>query len=263
MRNASYILILALYASSQQTPALKTGAAADQQEGARPTTVPKQDSLVTDTIASVIQKVLASPAARPKGEFETTEQYNARSIMTDNKVYVFVLPRVWGDFEYDADAQTMTANIFTNERTLEPKLRTVDLRQVLKVQNRYAGQSAFGVKMMISLRYYDVFGVAIAADSPIQLRDKDDLEGFWGCIGFKWRIGLDRTKSLKPYLRRVIAGRVAGPTVFEDTKEKSPTVTVSMKYEQKYLLFRLQEVRVVDERSGALVIKFTSNQVPE
>ena len=268
VRNGSYILVLAFCASGQQTPAPKTGARADEHKGASATTATKNNLLVTDSIASVIRRVQASPAGQPKGEFETTEQYNARRTPTDNRVYVFVLERVGGDFEYDADARTMAANLFTKQRTVDPALRTLDIKRMLTARGQYVSQNAFGVKKAISSASYDVFGVAIAVDSSIRLRDEtadEDGENGLGLTSFRWKIDLDRAQSLKPHLRLVIAGTVAEPTVFADVQEHSPTITEPWfrEYEKNYLLFRLQEIRVVDERSGGVVTKFTSNTAPE
>src|ERR1700693_800722 len=124
---------------------------------AQPQKKPSTASPSRQDIESVIKRLIASGAARPKSEFETTEQYHKRiSLLLDPNQLVFLLPvgEAVNDavrFKYDADNQTMSAEVWgvsnwlvdsDNTPKEDPPLFQVVVKERLLSSRQYVGSNA-------------------------------------------------------------------------------------------------------------------------
>jgi hypothetical protein len=114
--------------------------------------------------------MMASLAGKPKGEFETSEQYAARraGYQPGKRTYVFVLDPPFSDFHYDADSASMQVTVSAKKKGFEPaESWTIDTKQVLVSATKYLGGNAFGVKKLITSTVYDILGIAEDGSSAI------------------------------------------------------------------------------------------------
>jgi TonB family protein len=160
-------------------------------------------------IETVIKRIKASPAAQPKSEFETTEQYKRRTHGSGESL-VFVLPKdsskltdslhkvgdgVYYDIHYDADTATMTIGIENDFRQVEDskpedylKIASKDWvqpKQFLAFNlirhasygPKYVGSNSFGVKASVTSQDNTVYGLAFTLPKD---PDPDDYHSVYG-----------------------------------------------------------------------------------
>jgi hypothetical protein len=138
-------------------------------------------------------------ALAPKGEFETTEAYEARRAGVAKGVYAFRVPDV--DVTYDTDAGEFTLTVFkeTSYRELEAD-RDHALLVLAKSSvetGRYVGSNAFGATRTVRRVTEREWGVAIPG------------EGF-GKLTMQLKVPAERAKELKERLA-VLAVCAFGP----------------------------------------------------
>jgi hypothetical protein len=234
---------------------------------------------VTDNIESVILRLVAS-GSREKKEFETTAQFEARqkALMTDRR-YAFDIETYGYTFsngphenkcgcEYDADTETMKARIdneiesFDDDPTYGPHI-TVPVKLSKRRTERHVGTNSFGAKVVFDSDFYDEFGVILSRESIAWLRSfsaEKDPNPF-APLSFSFPLERNRAKAMKLNLRVVLIGTIPDTRVHKHEFYSGATVTepVELTINKFYVSFLLNEVRIIDSRTGQTVATFTKN----
>lgn len=207
---------------------------------------------------------------RPRSEFETTEQYRKRLLLEkdDPNEFTFVLPVSDEDggvvnFKYDADSETMTANLWG----VLPWLRyamwkpyeyaTAEFQVLVKRRlissRRYIGSNAFGVKTVVSSKEYDEFDLALDSNELLSAQSPK----------FSWPMKIADAKAGKPFLRvAALCILLDDLTVYRDEGHHEPSVDdpreITTHY--YYLPAVLEQVIIFDPRSGRVLKTFGEMQ---
>jgi hypothetical protein len=127
-----------------------------------------------DNLSTVITRLKS--VATPKGEFETTEQYQQR-IAKAGEQFTFVVPKPpsdpdaplyyqYAEAKYDADTQIMTvempvAGLAEMDKDELKQFLAVTLNAKVTPQSGYVGVNAFGVRKAIRKQQVSMLGIAI------------------------------------------------------------------------------------------------------
>jgi hypothetical protein len=233
---------------------------------AQPPKKPSTPQPIGQDIESVIKRLIASGATRPKSEFETTEQYEKRvSLALDRNQLLFLLPvgEEDGDvvsFKYDADQQTMAADLWgvmqwlvrsDNTSKENPPHFQVEVKRRLLSSRQYLGSNAFGVNKTISFKEFDEFGLAL--DNNGMLSQEHPT--------FTWPMTVEEARLVKPFLRVAVRCVQNAPGVYTDLTHGEPSIDWPKEFVNHlyYLPVLVEEVWILDFRSGKLVKKFDSD----
>jgi hypothetical protein len=236
----------------------KATTAAKKNGSTAPVATPAK-AMFSDNIVAVFRAVQASGLAGAKSEFESTTQYEARlaSWKGGTKKYVFVVesngqPDDFANytFKYDADAKEMLLTVGSKYEVSD----SVQLRSIRTVLGTYVGVNAFGVKKLITRMVEETYYVKLSPSSPFHLFT-------WaGPSWFSWGMDPAAARANKESLRIAVVGTVPSP---EATEEKSPAEPTINRPRQvlvysRTLPFSLEELRVINSRTGATVASFPS-----
>jgi S1-C subfamily serine protease len=224
---------------------------------------------VAQDVESLVKRLMVS-GPKPKSEFETAEQYEKRLVLAkDPRQLFFVLPEhpVPNDwlniFRYDAEAQVMTVDLpvssdkvyavepqFNNfnpvsERWQGRNFYKLDLKQRSVSSRRYLGSNAFGVQKLISYMEYLRFGLTL---------DEAGLHQ----TSYSWPISPADAQAVKAFLRVGVLCVQSVPSVYKDEQHDEPTTSdpVELVVNRYYLPVLIQQLWIVDSRSGTIVQKF-------
>jgi hypothetical protein len=242
----------------------QTATSAADKAARQPAAQAKQrPDFIADDIEGVINTMATTGAARPKSEFETTEQYEARLLQfasASKQDFVFLLG-VGSDngdavsFEYDADSQTMTANMWGvlpwlrhgGPSAKRPQLQ-VEVKDRLVGSRQYVGSNAYGVKRIVSVREHDKFGLALNGDGVLSGRGPR----------FSWPMTIEEAKAAKPFLRAAVRCVQYAPTIYKDEGHAEPTIDSPYEFITHYyfLPVLVEQVWIFDVRSGKILKKF-------
>ncbi|MGO9012871.1 MAG: hypothetical protein ACLQPN_22475 [Bryobacteraceae bacterium] len=213
-----------------------------------------------DDLEAIIRKLSAAGAGEGKHEFETTAEYDARrNRATPQGQLVFVIQEAAG-FEYDADAEQMTASVESGSRDFHQgseRCPGVAAKKVRTLQDKYLGQNAFGVAKEIKVSVYDEFGICLAPTSPMHF-DSGYMDIGRGSTKFSFAMDRDEARASKPYLRFAVVGTVAEGVVHTDDDYHSPTISepYDITTHCYYLPLVVSETRIIDSRTGEVVSHF-------
>ena len=271
MHRAAVLVILPVLLARASQVERPTNPPAPKKSTGQPRSGAPQRPRLGDDIVQLIDKLKAG--TDEKGEFETTAEYEARrKAVTIQKAAVsFVVENVI--LRYDADASEMTVRLVADVTSIPAapptisrsadgsmlygRSLTVLVRSILKQGGSYVGTNAFGAKRSIDYRAYDDYGVRLAPDSPINFNN-NPLTDVKASL-FTFSLDPTQARDLKPFLRVALVGTLTEPRVWSSLDTHDPTF--SEPYETRrnglYVTLRLEEVRILDSRSGEMVTNFT------
>jgi hypothetical protein len=135
-------------------------------------------------ISAIYEAIKNSAALKPKSEFETTTQYEARrksfadqpimGTLTLASALAFIVstdsPIYGAQFKYDADSQTLAFTLEGRSMTfyldsVHPELDTILIRSTELDSGTYIASNAFGAKVKVDKTYSRDNGVAFAKDN--------------------------------------------------------------------------------------------------
>jgi hypothetical protein len=219
--------------------------------------VNRQPPTLGDNISQLINRLILAGGLKGKDEFETTEQYDARRKAGAAKygTLVFVLPPDAPDLTYSADAEEMKINLRTNHTYFDDGGSTSGdtfvVRNTLISKSSYVGTNAFGVKKLIQSTVSKDYGVIVEPGSPLHLNEV--------FTAFTFSMDTEEARVSKRFLRVALVGKLTESRVHASEERHSPTVTEPWDSltEGLYIRLLLEEVRVLDSRTGEGVSNFT------
>lgn len=235
-------LLVALVAAQQ--------ASGPQRNGGNGGPVPKKSTpsagtarpsvAVGNNIVQVIDSLVAAGAAKGKGEYETTEEYESRqkAVAARYGQFTFSLPSRITTFKYDADAGEMTVSLLADCLYLNEQPDGYGKPASLLIKQR---QSQTGV----------AHGIIVDPSSPIlaSLKSKDvDL-----FLEYTFSFPLDAVtaRRLKPSLVALAVGKLAEARVYKG--EEAFGAKIRSKRQGLFVRLLVEEVRIIDLQSGAPV----------
>jgi len=128
---------------------------------------------------------------------------------------------------YDADSQVLTVDVQPLTYSVGRYDGSDDgflLKRDSLGTQKYVGSNAFGVKRMISREDYAEYGVLLAANDPVFI--KDAFESF-GRPRARFRIRMKPIEAaiVKTTVRAVLVCTVSDPKVFQNTTSDQPTIS--------------------------------------
>jgi hypothetical protein len=267
MQNVFVALFLCSYVSAAaQAPQSKPAESLVRNQ--HPTSgrgvVTRQPPVLGDNISQLIDRVILAGGMKGKDEFETTEQYDARrnegkAVTAKQGTLVFVLPPDTFDLTYSADAQEMRIKLTARRKFLffdgggSTSGNTFIIRSTQISKSSYVGTNAFGVKMSIESTVSRDHGVFVAQGSTVTLNDTSNA------ASFTFSMDIEEARVSKRSLRVALVGKLAEWRVYSIEDGHSPTVEEPWDSLTKglYIPFLLEEVRVLDSRTGQVVSNFT------
>jgi len=255
--STSFVVAWSLLAQEKANgPQQRTGSAGSAAQKSTQSSTPRPSPAIGNEIAQVIASLNTAGAARGKGEYETTKEYESRSNEVSARFgqLAFLLPADASEFGYDADKREMrldllSGEVFLGEDEGDRSVGSFCLKRRLVRTGTYVGSNVFGVSRRIQSSVYAEHGIAISPDSPISI----DRSTGGGTFTFPLEVPVAR--SLKPFLRVVLAGPIAKARVYKTKEHQSPNIDdpYEMTSNGLYILLLLEEVRVIDVRSGKQV----------
>jgi TonB family protein len=244
----------------------QTASGAKQNGAAAPVATPTRPAF-SDDITAVFRAVKASGLAGPKSEFESTAQYEARlaSWKGGTKKYVFVVEKNEESvmngykFEYDADSQEMRLTVGSEYVVSD----TIQMRSDRTALGTYVGSNAYGVKRTITRMVEYTYFVSIYSSSPFELFSKDQFD-ILKPAQFNWRMDPTAARATKDSLRIAFLGTIPSPEATEETSLTEPTISRPRQIlvYSRTLPFSLEELRVLNSRTGATVASFFHRPKP-
>jgi len=208
-----------------------------------------------DDIVKLIDSLLNSGADAAKGEFETTADYESRrralSETFTGKAFIFPLPLTEQSIvKYDADRGRMLFSISSNlfSSNVDARLPTIAVKRKIPKSGTYTASNAFGVRKEITVGGFMEDGLVVANNSPISDRALQS--------GWEFQADPQHASEMKSSLCLAIVGRVAEPRVISIPWRHAPTITepYDSMHVGRYVPFLVQEVRVLDSRTGVAVV---------
>jgi hypothetical protein len=221
-----------------------------------------------DSLSTLISRLVLSGGLTKKGEFETSERFEARRaalLKSNSRRYSFLKEADDSEFSYDADSATLHMALTPVGRTIQGNSATATFTITTTIIGRssYVGTNAFGVKKTIISTRFSQYEVAMSDDSGYDFPEKkigDYGTGEFESLERTVAMTASRAKALKPYLRFAFYGKLADSQVFLDSE--STTATISSPYEhntqREIVLFNIEAIKVVDSRTGAVVVDATT-----
>lgn len=233
-----------------------------------------------DDIESLVRQLSRLGA---RGEFETTEQFQARQakIVQTGRKYAFALDREPLELKYDADEGIMWASVSLERRMFAPEYNyayCIQMRRILRHSERHVGVNSFGVRAAFEARLYEDYGAVVSQASVFWLRTFSfdcpksgltaDMERsllvkaepqFWA--RFPLQLPADRAKDLKPDLRMMLVGTVPDVRVYLDSSFDGATVSnpSEITIKKRFVNFLVSAVRIIDAKDGRTLAEFTAN----
>jgi hypothetical protein len=214
---------------------------------------------IGNSIVQVIDSLVAAGAAKGKGEFENTKDFDLRisAISSRYGQLTFLLPKEsTATFEYDADAGEMTVALSAEaefDGSENYNIRAFLLSGLVRNAS-YIGKNPYGIKTAFRKRNYFQYGVRIGSDSPVLAGMSKDDNTAVAVYKFTFPCDAISARATKPYLRAVVIGSLVEAQVYQSSEPLDLFSAVSeAEVNVLYVPFLVQEIRVVDIRSGKLI----------
>ncbi len=198
----------------------------------------------------------------PKGEFETTAEYQQRAKRTFDGSYAFVLGERAVSATYDADQEVMQVVIRTDG--FRPGVGVRDTENGYTVESKktsereYIASNAFGASVNVTSTSYDTWGI-IPRPGPLS-----------GGATFAIKLARPEAQRTKSNLRAMVVGRIAREQEapistnsesnglwFAEAKIDSPSEI----HERQFLLrMELIDLWVFDTTTGAILAKHSERE---
>jgi hypothetical protein len=147
------------------------GKSADKSAEVTPTLRPFDSSLKKLPPRYAGASILAALhvfSVRPKSEFETSAEYQARFHKLPWDVYAFVVPQRFTTVEYDADTETLTVGIDAITPAIgftEADSAGIELDRRNEHERKYLGSNAFGASIAVTEHSYDSYSLVTGQTS--------------------------------------------------------------------------------------------------
>lgn len=125
-------------------------------------------SLPTNFSGSSIVAAFAEFRVAPKGEFETTDEYEARLTRVPTGTYAFVIPPRYTTSAYDADTGLLTTtpdHMIPADGYGESAFAGIELSREDESKRRYIGSNAYGASVQIEEYRYQSLSLITNLDS--------------------------------------------------------------------------------------------------
>jgi hypothetical protein len=261
---ASPFLAALVVAQQGSGPQPKAGSLVSGPRKSTPSsTANRPNTKIGVSIAQVVDRLIAGGAAKGKGEFETTEEYDSRqkALAAQFTELAFLLPKdsVFdaAPFAYDADHAEMQVHLRAMREFLH---NNDDLTEVKALQlassDIHTGTSfrtgASGRRVRIDTK--SEYGIIISPHSPIRF---DLYEPYFNnvlpsTVMYRFPINVTLARTVKPFLRAVIVGRLDEGHVYQesDTDPNLGNYSDDLRRDRFYIQFNVEEIQVVDVRTG-------------
>jgi hypothetical protein len=233
----------------------------------------------------LIFEELETRSARVKGEFETTEEFQARTQREANAPVLGSLPiasslafrvkNTSGESVYDADNKLMTVAIALS--TPKKGVSSIDTMRALTVdyelqKSSYEASNAYGAKTQVekhtgkdydlAFNNYDDFEVVKYIDT--RTKESGYSSDIFARDTYLVKIPMDipTAKRVKEHLSILAVTRLVAPYTFEGAFYKKPTMNSPDEYFVQYYQLNtdLLEVWVYDETTGEVFAKLKPKQ---
>lgn len=190
---------------------------------------------------AIVAEIRESGASKPKSEFETTAQYQARRTMgsLEGRRYVFVVDPEIGfhslsgaEFAYDADEQVMTARLQIHKEELYDLQKSGGGRELnyalitkhaKPIVAKAIGTNVFGASVAITEYGTQEHGIALLRLPPGLLHETEYLRLAEAKITIPMKA--DQAERLKPNLRFAVVGIVSEMRFLTTIEEKQATLS--------------------------------------
>ena len=207
--------------------------------------------LARNDIVMVADSLVTSGGLKGKGEFETTVGFDARikEVALRYGQLSFLVPEFSVQFKYDADAVKMSVELATWLRLpvgASEKYGVIVNGLILRSRTVSNGPPA---------KLQREHGVFFEPSSPLlDSLEKEDID-LLQVYKFTFPMDVESARAMKTFLRAVIIGRLLEGRVYEshehfDATRRSP---MSMNRESLLVPFLIDEIRVIDVRSGKVL----------
>jgi hypothetical protein len=199
---------------SQSAHAKKSGSAKKSASSARDTAAANESTATFDSSASALPANFAGnsfmPLYRqavvisPKGEFETTAEFERRSHTVPAGTYAFVMSPTASDIgqpKYDADAEVMSVEILPMTFAAGSPRKDVTgfpVSSANETKSKYVGTNAFGASVLIEKSSRDYRIVSLPGIGP-----------FSTALTLSFPLPRAAAPSVKPRLRVLLIGAIA------------------------------------------------------
>jgi hypothetical protein len=253
------ILLVGLFpdrqsSAQQHNPA---GALATPKKNTQPANTHR--AAIGNNIVQVIDSLITAGGVKAKGEFETTSDFHSRMKALSShygQLFFLISEKTTASFDYDADAGEMTVALsayvaFDGSENLDTRV----LHLSGLVQNAsYINKNAYGVEASRGKKNYFQYGVKIGLDSPVLAAMSRDDNTAVAVYAFKFPCDAATARSVKPYLRAAVVGSMVDGHVYQSSEPLDLFSAVSKEQlNVLYVPFHVQEIRVVDVRSGKVI----------
>jgi hypothetical protein len=231
-------------------------------------------------IKAIYTELAARRSKAIKGEFETTQEFEARIKREaaapifgrlDKRAYLaFVIQNSSGETIYDADRETMTTAVVLAsgaENIYKPSDKKALTSKAEVAGEKYEGSNAFGAKTIVSRHTgidYNVaftnhqsFGISRYIKSDTLKRGHTEDYFASDAILIKIPIGLDLAREIKPRLKVLAIVKLIEPYTYDGNFYDKPTMDNPSEYiiQYHFLNTELIELWIYDDATGQVLIK--------
>jgi len=267
------VLLCALSSPAASAQLRKPDAAKPSKSAAKAhVTASKPETSFDDTVArlppaftgNTVEWVLKNRTIPPKGEFETSAEYNQRLETFQSELYAFV-PTELPNFEYNADTETFTAKIYPGVTEVQSRIgwyfRPFGVHRTKLSESTYVGSNAYGAKALVTKAKWKLTQVVVE-------ETEDILQHSFDSIDISFKIARDRARLAKSDLRILLLCSpkpeqfepaapvdVTGATGYDISKATIDSPTEQWIY---YVALRadLRQIWVFDRSSGQVYGRF-------
>jgi hypothetical protein len=252
---SSFLVVLAV--AQQSSAPQRNGGGAPLNKSTQAAT--PRAAAIGNNIVQVIDSLVAAGAAKGKGEFETTRDFDSRIKALSSRYGQLVFlasDETTASFEYDADAGEMTVALsayaeFDGSENYD--IRVFRLSGLVRNAS-YIDKNPYGIKTATRKKNYFQYGVRIGIDSPVLAAMNRDDNTAVAVYKFTFPCEAASARTIKPYLRAVVIGSMVEARVYQSSEPLDLFSAVSQEeLNVLYVPFLVREIRVVDIRSGKLI----------
>lgn len=224
-----------------------------------------------------IVNVIGALAQVVKGEFETTEQFEARRAAKFSPLSHLRFVVEDAEFTYNADLAEMTA-VLTADRTFIPEApstidRGVDgvmlygrsltllVKRIRHTGRTYIANNVFGASFPVERIDYDDYGVRLDPASRIKFGNPDNPYGNLLRSVFTFSIDAKSAQNSKPFLRLAVDGILSDRRTWLSRDSHQPTILEPYDTTDRghFIALRLDRVVILDARSAEVVSDFDAS----
>lgn len=260
---ASSFLAVLVVAQQASGPQPKTRLGSSSKKSTSSSTANRPNAKIGNNIVQVIERLVAAGATKGKGEFETTEGYDSRqkALAAQITELAFLLPKdsVFdpAPFAYDADHAEMQVHLRAMNEFFHNNDDLTEVKSILLGSSDiHIGTSfrtgAYGRRVRINT--LSEYGIIISPHSPIRF---DSYEPYFNnvlpsTVMYRFPINVTQARTVKPFLRTVIVGRLDEGHVYQesDTDPNLGNYSDDLRRDRFYIQFNVEEIQVVDVRTG-------------